>query len=63
MSNGVNIHFFPSSFIINDKKWQLEKDGEITMKQLLVSASDVKFVQGNQQIKIATEPSETGKQQ
>jgi hypothetical protein len=25
MSDGVNIHFFPSSFIINDKKWELEK--------------------------------------
>lgn len=60
MSSGVKVHFFPSSFIINDSKWQLEKDGEIQLNNSLVSASDVKFIQGNQQIKISTEPSETG---
>jgi hypothetical protein len=59
MNNGVKIHFFPSSFIINDNKWQLERDGEIEINNSLVSASDVKFIQGNQQIKISTEPSET----
>jgi len=57
MNNGVKVHFFPSSFIINDSKWELEKDGEIALNNSLVSASDVKFVQGNQQIKISTEPS------
>lgn len=60
MTNGVNIHFFPSSFIVNDSKWELEKDGEITINNSLVSASNVKFVNGNQQIKIATQPSEIG---
>jgi len=59
MGDGLKIHFFPSSFIINDKKWQLEKDGEITFSKSQVGASDVKFVQGNQEIKISTEPSET----
>ena len=58
LSNGVKIHFFPSSFIINDNRWQLEKDGEIAISKSLVSASDVKFVNGNQQIKISTGPSE-----
>jgi hypothetical protein len=60
MSDGFNVHFFPSSFIINDKKWELEKDGEISMSKSQVSASDVKFVQGLQQIVISTEPSSTG---
>ncbi len=58
MSDGVKIDFFPSSFIINDKKWELEKDGEISFRKSQVSASEVKFVQGNQQIKISTIPSE-----
>ena len=58
MSDGIKIHFFPSSFIINDKKWQLEKDGEISFSKSQLSASEVKFVQGNQQIKIGTRPSE-----
>ncbi|MFT3681192.1 MAG: translocation/assembly module TamB domain-containing protein [Ferruginibacter sp.] len=60
LSDGVRLHFFPSSFIINDKKWQLEKDGEITFSKSHMSASEVKFVQGEQQITIATEPSSDG---
>lgn len=57
MKDGVKIHFSPSSFIINDKKWQLEKDGELVLSKAQVSASEVKFLQGNQEIDIATEPS------
>ncbi|MEP7106820.1 MAG: translocation/assembly module TamB domain-containing protein [Ferruginibacter sp.] len=58
LKDGVKIHFFPSSLIINDKKWELEKDGELTLSKSLVSANEVKFIQGNQQIIISTEPSE-----
>ncbi|MEP7142075.1 MAG: translocation/assembly module TamB domain-containing protein [Ferruginibacter sp.] len=58
LKDGVKIHFFPSSFIINDKKWELEKDGGLTLSRSVVSASEVKFTQGNQQIIISTEPSE-----
>ena len=60
MRDGVKIHFSPSSFIINDKKWQLEKDGELVLSKSRVSASEVKFSQGNQEIDIATETSATG---
>ena len=55
--DGVKIHFFPSSFIINDKKWQLEKDGELVIRNSVFDASEVKFVQDQQEIAIATEPS------
>ena len=60
MVDGVKIHFSPSSFIINDKKWQLEKDGELVLSKAHVSASEVKFLQGNQEIDIATTPSTIG---
>ncbi len=60
LRDGVNIHFFPSSFIINDKKWDLEKDGEISVLKSLISAKDVSLVQGNQHLLISTEPSATG---
>jgi TamB, inner membrane protein subunit of TAM complex len=60
LNDGVNIHFFPSSFIINEKKWDLEKDGELTIRKSFISASEIKFVQGQQQVTIATEPSEQG---
>jgi hypothetical protein len=60
LSDGVNIHFSPSSFIVNDKKWQLEKDGDLTISKSHVDASEVKFVQGNQQIVIYTEDAGDG---
>ena len=55
LPGGVEIHFSPSSFILNDKKWVLEKDGELTIRKDFVSASEVKFTQGNQEIVISTE--------
>lgn len=58
MKGGVKIHFFPSSLIINDKKWEIEKDGELTLAENQMSANELKLVQGNQQITISTHPSE-----
>ena len=60
LKDGVRINFAPSSFIINDKKWQLEKDGELTIRKSYVDASEVKFVQGNQEIVISTEDAGDG---
>jgi len=60
LSDGVRIHFSPSSFIINDKKWQLEKDGELTIRKKFIEASEVKFVQGNQEIVLSTEMAQDG---
>ncbi|MBK9533413.1 MAG: translocation/assembly module TamB domain-containing protein [Chitinophagaceae bacterium] len=54
-TDGVKIHLFPSSFILNDKKWNLARDGEITLRKSYIEASDVKFTQGNQEIVISTE--------
>ncbi len=59
-TDGVKIHFYPSSLIINDRKWQLEKDGELAFSKSQMSASDIKFVQGQQHISISTEPSSDG---
>ena len=55
LTDGVRIHFSPSSFIVNDKKWQLEKDGELTIRKSYIDASEVKFIQGNQEIIFSTE--------
>lgn len=54
-TDGVKIHFFPSSFILNEKKWDLAKDGEITLRKSYIEANDVRFTQGNQEIIISTE--------
>lgn len=55
LSDGVKIHFYPSSFIINNKKWQLEKDGELTLRKRFLDASEVKFYQKDQSITLRTE--------
>lgn len=57
LPDGFRLNFNPSSFVINDKKWILEKGGELVLSKTLLTASEVKFVQNEQQIIIATEPS------
>jgi hypothetical protein len=55
LKDGVRIHFFPSSFVLNGKKWLLEKDGELTLRKNFIDASEVKFVHERQQIVLSTE--------
>lgn len=57
-TDGVKINFAPSSFILNDKKWNLAKGGEITLRKSLIKANDVRFTQGEQEIVISTETDE-----
>lgn len=58
--NGVKIKFNPSSFILNEKKWNLDKEGEINLSKHLTEAKNVKFVQGFQEITLETTPDEGG---
>jgi len=55
MPGGVRIDFDPSSFTLNDKTWNLEKEGQIIIKQDFASANNVKFVQGFQEISVESE--------
>lgn len=58
--DGVRIKFNPSSFILNEKKWNLDKEGDIRITKNEVSAKEVKFTQGFQEITINTEEAEGG---
>jgi len=53
-SDGVKIHFKPSTFVLNQKKWTLEKEGEVEIRRDFVSAQSVKFSEGKQQIEMET---------
>ncbi len=55
LKDGVRIKFDPSSFILNEKKWHLEKEGELILRKDFVSAQNVKFSQGFQEITVETE--------
>ncbi len=54
-SDGAKIHFYPSSFIINDEKWLLNKDGELTIRKNYITANDVAIINNNQKIEIESE--------
>ena len=54
-TDGVKIHFFPSSFILNEKKWSLANDGELTLRKSYIEANNLRFTQGDQEIVISTE--------
>lgn len=52
MKEGLKINFHPSSFVLNDKKWNLENQGEVVIAKHSASAKNMKFTQGFQEISI-----------
>jgi hypothetical protein len=60
LPEGFKLTFNPSSFVINDKKWVLERGGELILNNKILNASEVRFVQNDQQIIISTAPSPVG---
>ena len=54
LSDGVKINFRPSYFVLNDKKWLLEKEGEIIIRKNIAQAQNVKFKQGVQELEVET---------
>jgi hypothetical protein len=54
LTDGVKVRFNPSDFVINDKRWVLEKEGEIVVRKGFVSADNVRFTQGDQVIAVQT---------
>ncbi|HEX8460370.1 MAG TPA: translocation/assembly module TamB domain-containing protein, partial [Segetibacter sp.] len=57
-SDGIKVKFNPSDFVINDKRWILEKEGEIIVRKNFVSAENVRFTQNEQHIEVQTTYSE-----
>lgn len=55
LSDGIKINFQPSYFVLNDKQWNLEKQGEIVIRKQFASAKNVKFSQGFQELTVETQ--------
>lgn len=53
-SDGASMLFYPSTFIINEKKWQLKENGEITLRRNVVSASEISLAHDKERISIST---------
>lgn len=58
MPDGVRIDFLPSSFVLNDKTWLLDKEGELLIKKNFAQASNMRFSQGFQEISIESDQNE-----
>ena len=58
LEDGCRVQFKHSSFVINEKKWNIDSDGELIMRKSYVSAKKLKLTQGLQEINIATENEE-----
>lgn len=63
LPDGVRIGFRPSSFLLNEKKWGIEKSGELIVRKQMVQAKNVKFSQGFQEISVETGEEEGGNTQ
>ena len=60
LADGARIQFQPSSFLLNTKKWNLEKEGELIIRKNFILANNVKFTQGFQEIAVETEEEDGG---
>ena len=50
----------PSTFVLNDKKWNIERDGELIIRNNFLHASNIHFTQGFQEISAETEEEDGG---
>ncbi len=57
---GFKLIFNPSTFTINQKQWQIAKEGVLELKDSLLTANNIRFSQNGQEIYISTQPSLSG---
>ena len=58
--HGFKLIFKPSTFAINQKQWQIAKEGVLELKDSLLTANNIRFSQNGQEIYISTQPALTG---
>lgn len=59
-ADGVKIDLNPSSFVLNDKKWNLEDQGQIILRKSQLDAHNVRFTSGIQEISVESNNSKLG---
>ncbi|MFT3935769.1 MAG: hypothetical protein QM726_19230 [Chitinophagaceae bacterium] len=60
-TNGFNLVFDPSTFDINGKRWTIEKNGELTLAQDMLTTEGLKVYSGDQEVLVTSHLSETGR--
>lgn len=59
-SDGVAVHFDTSSFLLNGKTWNIEKDGELSFRSKTISYGQLVLHESDQELKLSTAPSGIG---
>ena len=59
-SDGVQITFEPSSFVLNGKTWQIEDKGELEFRKNTPAHGQLVLKEGIQEIRVRTLPSDVG---
>ncbi len=57
--NGFTLTFNPSTFVINQKQWQIAKEGVLQLQDSMLTANNIRFSQNGQEVYISTQPSLT----
>ena len=60
LKDGIRINFSPSTLVVNDQTWSIDKDGELTLSRSLVDASGIRFTSGEQEVIVSSELSSIG---
>jgi hypothetical protein len=60
LPTGVRVKFDPSTFDINSKTWTIDKNGELSFDNDIISADALTLHNGEQQIQVTTHPSAEG---
>lgn len=55
MNDGVTVSFNPSVFVLNQKKWAIEKGGEIALIGKIIMANHLRFYQNGQELLFTTQ--------
>ncbi|HVZ55818.1 MAG TPA: translocation/assembly module TamB domain-containing protein [Chitinophagaceae bacterium] len=59
-SNGVGIRFDSSSFVLNGKRWTIDRNGELNFRNNTVASGELRLRESNQEILLETKPSAEG---
>ncbi len=59
-SNGFRLFINPSTFTINEKKWEIDKGGQLELIRDMLIANNIKLSQDGQEVYVSTQPSSVG---
>ena len=60
LARGIHITFNPSTFELNNKTWSIDRNGQLSFANDVVSADALKIYSGDQQVLLSTVPSTEG---